>query len=44
MRAAELRGIDAGDCYFNMGIIFYILMKPKMALNMFENAANLRKM
>lgn len=42
MRAAELRGNMAGDCYYNLGILFQLLRKSKVALMMFENAAKLR--
>jgi|JI10StandDraft_1071094.scaffolds.fasta_scaffold2921662_1 hypothetical protein len=42
MRAAELRGNMAGDCYYNLGILFQLLRKSQVALMMFENAAKLR--
>lgn len=43
MRAAELRGNMAGDCYYNLGIIYQLLYKYKISLMMFENAAKLRE-
>lgn len=43
MRAAELRGNMAGDCYYNLGIIYQLLSKHKISLKMFENAAKLRE-
>jgi hypothetical protein len=33
----------AGDCYYNLGIIFKLLNKSGVALMMFENAAKLRE-
>lgn len=38
-----MRGNMAGDCYYNLGILFHLLKKPKIALMMFENAAKLRE-
>lgn len=35
MRASELRGNMAGDCYYNLGIIYHLLRKPEVALMMF---------
>lgn len=43
MRASELRGNMAGDCYYNLGIIFKLLSKSSVSLMMFENAAKLRE-
>ena len=43
MRASELRGKLAGDCYYNLGIIFYLIKKHKVSLKMFENAARLKE-
>jgi hypothetical protein len=33
----------AGDCYYNLGIIYQLLGKHKISLLMFENAAKLRE-
>ena len=43
LKASELRADNSGDCYYNLGIIFYILKKYKISLKMFENAVNLRE-
>lgn len=43
MRASELRGNMAGDCYYNLGILFKILKKSKVSIAMFEDAARLRE-
>lgn len=37
-----MRGSMAGDCYYNLGILFHLLKKSKISLMMFENAAKLR--
>lgn len=33
----------AGDCYYNLGILFHLLKNSSVALMMFENAAKLRE-
>jgi hypothetical protein len=42
MRAAELRVNMAGDCYYNLGIIYQLLNEQKIALMMFENSAKMK--
>lgn len=44
IRASEMRADFSGDCYYNLGIIFHILKKQKISIQMFENALKMREL
>jgi tetratricopeptide (TPR) repeat protein len=35
LRAANIRGSKGGDCYFNLGILYYLQRKSDVAIKMF---------
>lgn len=38
-----MRNIMAGDCYYNLGILYQLLGRSRIALMMFDNSAKLRE-
>lgn len=42
MKSAACRGQLAGDCYFNIGVLYALQKKWTKALSMFESALKLR--
>lgn len=39
-----MRGNNAGDCYYNLGIILHLQKQYKSSLRMFDNAARLKEL
>lgn len=42
-KAADMRGNKAGDCYYNLGVLFKLINQPDTAIKLLETAARFRE-